>query len=366
MRRKRVELPPEDYLPAAPPRDVLGRYGVAVVGCGGIARGVHLPAYRKYGYRVTAVCDVVEDLAREAASEFGVGFWTSRLEDVLEREDVDVIDLAVTPDVRLSLVERIAPSGKAILSQKPLAPTLAEAERIVEVCAEAGVTLMVNQQARWAPAHKAMKVLLDSGVLGHLYSVVHVHRQYQDQPDSKYLGVPDFTIIDNGIHYVDLSRYFTGRTPERVTAATTAVPGQNAASPMIYTMLLEYEPEARLMSTLHFNNIAPARPLHHYLWYLDGTEGSMLLSRVGGLTHGRTELTVSPGDDPGQRQVFDIEGQWNPDAWGGSMAEMMNALAEGREPDTSGVDNLNSIRVTDAAVESSKMGRPVEIRSPNR
>ena len=212
---KHIELRPEDYLPAAPSREVRERYGIAVVGCGGIARGVHLPAYRKYGFRVTAVCDVVEELAREAAREFGVGFWTTRLEEVLERRDVDVIDLAVTPEVRLSLVEQIAPSGKAILSQKPLAPTLAEAERIVEVCAEAGVTLMVNQQARWAPAHKAIKVLLDRGVLGHLYSVVHVHRQYQDQPGIKWLSFPDATIVENGIHYVDLSRYFTGRTPER-------------------------------------------------------------------------------------------------------------------------------------------------------
>ena len=360
---KRVELHPDDYLPSAPPPDVLGRYGIAIVGCGGIARGVHLPAYRKYGYRVTAACDVVEDLARTAAEEFGIGFWTTRLEDVLECDDVDVIDLAVTPDVRLSLVERIAPSGKHILSQKPLAPTLAEAERIVEVCREAGITLMINQQARWAPAHKAMKVLLDWGILGHLYSVVHVHRQFQDQAGSKYLSVPDFTMIDNGIHYADLSRYFTGRTPGRVTATSTIIPGQNAASPMVYTMLLEYEPEAQLMSTLHFNNIAPARPLHHYLWYLDGTEGSMLLSRVGGLTAGRTELIASFADDPEQRQVFDIQGQWNPDAWGGSMAEMLNALAEDRQPETSGVDNLDSIRVTNAAVESYKTGQPVELRS---
>ncbi len=170
-------------------------------------------------------------------------------------------------------------------------------------------------------------------------------------------------MIDNGIHYADLSRYFTGRTPERVTATSTIIPRQNSMSPMVYTMLLEYEPAAQLVSTLHFNNIAPARPLHHYLWYLDGTEGSMLLSRVGGLTAGRTELIVSFADDPEQRQVFDIQGQWNPDAWGGSMAEMLNALAEDRQPETSGVDNLDSIRLTNTAVESYKTGQPVELRS---
>ena len=133
------------------------------------------------------------------------------------------------------------------------------------------ITLMINQQARWAPYHTAMKVLIDRGCLGHLYSVLHVHRQFQDSIDSTWLTTPDLTIIDNGIHYVDLSRYFTGRTPRWVKTTTTRVPGQNAIDPMIYSILCEYEP-ADLMSTLHFNNIAPA--LHHspYLWHIDGTD----------------------------------------------------------------------------------------------
>ena len=110
---------------------------------------------------------------------------------------------------------------------------------------------------------------------------------------------------DAVLEVVDLARYFTGRTPSRLKATTTYVPGQHAVSPMIYTMVCEYEPEAKLMSTLHFNNIAPARPLHHYLWYLDGTDGSALITRVGGLSAGRTELIVSFGDDAGRRHVFD-------------------------------------------------------------
>ena len=129
----------------------------------------------------------------------------------------DIVDLAVRPEDRLAAVEQLAAAGKHILSQKPLAPTLAEAERIVEICEDAGITLMINQQARWAPYHTAMKVLIDRGCLGHLYSVLHVHRQCQDSIHSHVAERPlTLTIIDNGIHYVDLSRYFTGRTPRWV------------------------------------------------------------------------------------------------------------------------------------------------------
>ena len=358
---KQIELRPEDYLPVAPSAEVIERYGIAVVGCGSIAQGVHLPAYRKYGYRVVATCDVLEENAKKAAEEYAVSFWTTKIEEVLDRDDVDVIDLAVPSQVRLSLVEKIAPSGKHILSQKPLAPTYAEAERIVEICAEAGITLMINQQGRWAPYHRAMKILLDQGILGHLYSLLHVHRQFQDLPDRWFIKVPDFTMIDNGIHYVDLSRYFSGKTPRKVKATSTFIPGQLAISPMIYTLIGEYELEDKLMTTLHFNNIAPASALHHYLWYLDGTEASALITRSGNIKEGRTEIVVSFRDDPETKQVFSIQGSWVPDAWGGAMAEMLNALNEGREPQTSGRDNLNSIRVTNAAVEAYKTGLTIEL-----
>jgi predicted dehydrogenase len=225
---------------------------------------------------------------------------------------------------------------------------------MVEVCERAGVTLMVNQQARWAPAHRALKLALDSGALGHLYSVLHVNRSFQDVPGSWYAALEHFNIVDHGVHYIDLSRYYTGRTPLRVRATTTRVPGQAAVSPMIYTILCEYAPEARVMSTLHFNNIVQVHAsLGRYEWFLDGTEGSAVASS--------SELALSTKDNPHRRQVFKIQGTWFPEAFGGSMGELMRALAEGRRPQTSGRDNLDTVRIAYAAVRSSESGRTVEL-----
>ena len=355
-----IELPPDSYRPAPPDREIVERYGIAVVGCGNIATGAHLPAYRDFGYRVVAACDIVEEKAQQAADEYGIPFVTTNVDAVLGRTDVDIVDLAVVPADRLHLVEKIASAGKHILSQKPLAPTLEEAERIVAVCEDAGVVLMVNQQARWAPYHRALKVVIDSGVLGHVFSVTHLHRQHQDVPGSPSETFRDFTIVDNGIHYVDLTRFFTGRTPTHVRAVTTRVPGQLARDPMLYSILCEYQPDD-LMATLHFNNIASA--LHHspYLWIVDGTEAAASVARHGPIRGGRVELTVSSGSDRDRKQTFDIHGSWHPEAWGGSMGEMMSALAEGRQPETHGADNIHSIRVTDAAVSSSKYGFTVDL-----
>ena len=68
MKMKHVDLHPDDYLPQPPPQDIVQRYGVAIVGCGRIVQNAHLSAYRKFGYRVVAVCDVVEEKARKVAN----------------------------------------------------------------------------------------------------------------------------------------------------------------------------------------------------------------------------------------------------------------------------------------------------------
>src|SRR5436190_4151223 len=290
---------------------------------------------------------------RQAQAEFEIPFGTTEVDALLARPEVEIVDLAVHATQRRPLVERIAAAGKAVLSQKPFAMNEDDARHMVEVCERAGVTLMVNQQARWAPAHRAVKALLERGILGHVYSVMHVNRSFQDVPGSWYVALENFNIVDHGIHYIDLSRFFTGRTPIRVKAATTNVPGQAAVSPMIYSILCEYEPEAQVMTTLHFNNIIAASGLHRYEWLIDGTEGSLAASQ--------TEVTVCLKESPGEKVTFPIRGRWFPDAFGGSMGEMMRALTERREPQTSGRDNLNSIRIAYAAVESSRSGQAVEI-----
>jgi len=345
-----LQLSPQDYQPSPPEQK---EYGIGIVGCGGIMRGAHLPAYRQFGYRVVGCCDLDPEAVRTVQDQFEIPFGTTRAEDLIYRDDVQIIDLAVHASVRREVMEQVSRAGKPILSQKPFAMTWDDAAAMVRMCRERGVKLMVNQQARWAPAHRALQVLLERGVLGHVYSIVHFHRSFQDVPGSWYVDLENFNIIDHGIHYLDLCRYFAGRNPVRVKASAVMVPGQAAVTPMAHTILMEFEPEAMLSAVSHFNNIVQTRALHRYDWCIDGTEGSAMVSR--------DELTVSFKTAPEQKQVFAVQGKWFPDAFGGSMGELMRALAEEREPLTSGEDNLQSIKIAYAAVESAKTGRSVEL-----
>ncbi len=347
-----VDMQPADYQPVLPSE--LG-YGIGIVGCGILVQGLEVPAYKKAGYRVVACCDRFEERARSAAASFDSPLVTTDLEELLSHPEVQIVDLAVHAHQRLPLVEQIAAAGKHVFSQKPLAPSLHEAERMVGICRDAGVTLMVNQQARWAPPHRALKVLVDRGELGHVYAITHIHRACQDF--GWYAEREDFNIVDFGIHFIDLSRYFSGYTPRRVKTTTTMVPGQNAVSPMIYTILFEYEPSAQVMTTLHFNNIISAHALHDQMWYVDGTRGSALLRDPAGAA----KLSLSFKDSPERVQSFDIAGTWEYEGFAGSMGEMMLALEEGREPESSGRGHLESLRLAFAAVESANSGESVEL-----
>jgi predicted dehydrogenase len=313
-----------------------------------------------------------EERARRLAVEFAIPFWTSRVEDVLERMDVDVVDLAVRVQDRLALVEKIAAAGKHILSQKPFALSLADAQRMVDICSDAGVTLMINRRSPAAVRFAYARARPPAGALGTgpprqprlarprrpgaVYSVVHFNRGFQDIPGSWFVMSDNFNLADHGVHFIDLSRYFTGRTPVRVKASTVMVPGQVAVTPMIYSILLDYEPDSGLTSMLHFNNIVRAPHLHRYQWFLDGTAGSLMAS------HSEVVLALESSTQP---VILRLEGKWFPDAFGAAMGEMLLAVAEHRDPLTSGWDNLDTLRIVDAAIESSTVGRTIELAPGN-
>ena len=136
-------------------------------------------------------------------------------------------------------------------------------------------------------------------------------------------------------------------------ATATMQPGQLAITPMCHTILLEFPLEAQVMAVSYFNNVIRAPQLHRYEWFIDGTEASAMASR--------DTVIVGRKDTPRQQQVFGIQGNWFPDAFGGSMGELMRALDAGREPETSGRDNLNSVRIAYAAVESAATGEAVAL-----
>lgn len=356
-----ISLHSEQYLPG-PPADIdLAQYGVGLVGCGNIANGSHLPAYQKAGYHVVACCDIDEEAARSTAERWHIPFWTTNIDALLEREEVRVIDMALHPAARKETLQAIARAPRPTLTQKPLHMEYALAEELIAIAEEAGIALALNQQARWAPQHKALRVLMDQGVVGPVYSIQHLRRSFQDQPDQWWSTLANFNIGDHGVHYLDLCRYFAAsptagsREWTRLHCTTSMLPDQNGPDPLIFSANVEFGEvggRANVMANLVFNNIVRASGGHGYTWWIDGTEGSMWGTD--------RDVSVVRAEDPRNVHTFPIEGTWFPDAFQGPLGDLIAATAHGREPAVPPRDNLNTIAMTTAAILSSKSGRVVE------
>src|SRR3954447_12449144 len=106
-----------DKIPLPPKSD----YGIGIVGCGGIVNYAHLPAYKANGLNVVACYDKNPEAAEKTATEHGIGRIARSLEEFLADDEVQIVDLAVTPWDQPAIAEQAMAAGKHLLCQKPLA-----------------------------------------------------------------------------------------------------------------------------------------------------------------------------------------------------------------------------------------------------
>ncbi len=166
-----LELKDIDYLPDYPAKR--DRFGIGVIGAGFIVRDCHLVAYANAGYRVVGITSRTLERAEEVAKLRGIPKVHQSIDSLLDDPEVEVVDVAVPPADQPGVVAQVLARGRrlrGILAQKPLALSFAEAKKLVDDCARAGVTLQVNQNMRYDQSVRALKALLDRGVLGAPFS----------------------------------------------------------------------------------------------------------------------------------------------------------------------------------------------------
>lgn len=193
------------------------RLRVALVGAGFFAR-FHADAWlRMDGAELVAVCDRDPGTHGEiSAMGASVALYTD-VAGMLDAEDPELVDIATPPDTHLALVEEAAARGLDIVCQKPLAPTREEAERLVEICERAGVTLAVHENIRWAPWHREIARAIRDGMLGRLHRIGMRLRPGDGQGDDAYLSrqpyfqrMPRFLVHETAIHWIDTFRFLMG------------------------------------------------------------------------------------------------------------------------------------------------------------
>jgi predicted dehydrogenase len=184
---------------------------VAIIGCGFIGRK---RAKALAGGKLVACFDVVAERSKALADETGatqVDGW----EKAISRPDVDAVIVATThdalPRVGLAAIE----AGKHVLIEKPAARRAAELDPLIAAQARAGVCARVGFNHRFHPALRKARELVDAGEVGPLMYVraryghggrLGYDREWRAQPEVSGGG----ELIDQGVHLVDLARWFLG------------------------------------------------------------------------------------------------------------------------------------------------------------
>jgi predicted dehydrogenase len=321
--------------------------GIGIVGCGGIVRLAHLPAYSAYGLDVVGVYDPAPEATESVRAQFpAVRRVFESLDQLLGDPKVEVVDIATHPAVRLELMSRAIAAGKHVLAQKPLALDARAARELVEEADERGVKLAVNQNGRWAPSWRVATLLVDQGAIGEVVAVTHLFDHDFDWiVGTAFDEIPHFAIYDFSIHWIDITRCWLGdKTPTTVRALDYRTPNQPPASKGRWGAWIAIDYADGSSAAIRcIGSSVTQRPGNPF--WIHGAEGTIR----GSIRKGSDFVEL---ERDGVTTGYNLSGEWLPDGFAGTMGELLSAVAEDREPFNSARHNLLSLQLTLAACKS--------------
>lgn len=354
----------------------MSKYRAGVVGLGRMgstfddevnrAGMVFLPYCHGPSYHYSPLVDLVAgaDLDAEQRSLFGErwGVASEHLyedyNEMVAKEKLDIVSVCTSSRHRSRIVQDLARGGvKAIWAEKPISPSLEEADAMVRVCREEGTQLAINCSRRWNPLLAEAKSIIDAGDLGDILQVT---------------AYADCRLSSNGSHLLDLIRYLAGGEVEWVTGE------------------MESDDEAEDWESRGNGYLAFDNGVRSYVrtmncgpayWELDVIGESGRIRSLGNAQE--VELFLSADYDPESRAIRPMSGAvqtqfsakypfpWPKDTKGSGLItveDLVASIETGRPPRCSGEDGVKALEIAIAMRESHRQGGakvalPLEDRS---
>jgi predicted dehydrogenase len=308
-------------------------YRVAVIGCGQIATYRHAPAFARLpDVKIVAVCDVIEEKARVLGERYQVPVYRDPAE-LLDREEVDVVDVVTREQDRCPVLMQCFARGKHVFTEKPLAGAdgqyhiqdtdLREVQEVVEAWLRAGTRFGVNLSLRHDLHARELKRAITAGELGDPV-MVNVHHA-----------------IGSASHIVDLLRWFNGEVVEVSGVAT----GNPQAPTRCAYLVFENGTVGTLAST-------PDADLHFHLDYAGTKQRAVLTNIAGHLDRFERDGRVSHRWQPGYGDSHSSFGLFDR-----SVGQFVEDLRSGTEVVANGIDGLRQMEIEAAITRSFETGR---------
>ena len=334
---------------------------IALVGCGRISRSHFEAITRVDGLELSAVCDVDPERADAAGREQGVPAFRG-LEEMLAGAECDAVAICTPSGLHPAHGVLAARAGKHVISEKPMAISLASADELVRACDDAGVRLFVVKQNRLNPSIQLLRRAIDKGRFGRLFMLNCTVRwtrpqEYYDQ--APWRGTWEFdggAFMNQASHYVDLIQWLGG--PVESVMAKTA------------TLARRIESEDSGVAALRFRSGALGTMEVTMLTYPKNLEGSITVLgergtvKIGGTAVNRVEHWLFADYDDDDKLV-ETASTNPPTVYGfGHEAYYRNVLSVLRgeaRPDTDGREGRKSLELILGIYESARTGRDVPL-----
>ena len=320
---------------------------VAVIGCGNVS-GMHFEGYRAHPERVqvVAACDPVAERRAWAEKEHGVPRTFASAEDLLGYDGWDVAVVCTPSEVRTGAVAALAAAGKHIMTEKPLAPTLTEARRLVARCEDAGVRLAVNQNFRDHYAFGIAARLIADGEIGAVRGVCQLDLMFR-QDQGWRIEQPRHALSVMGVHWLDGFRQLIAADATRVLARTFSSPAIDCVGETDAFVQVDFGP-------------VPVSYVQSFSSRFAAT-GTVVVGDRATLEFGYGTLTRH-GAGGTREWANPYAGPGKPESAFRTLNRLLDAIGTGRPPSNSGRDNLKTIALLEAAYQSAAQdGRPVEL-----
>jgi len=334
---------------------------LALVGCGRISRN-HLDAIAKIPeLQLVSVCDIVAERAVQAAEQAGVP-WFTDFERMLAEVPSDAVVVATPSGLHPQHGIMAARAGRHVISEKPMAISLAAADALVQACDDHQVQLFVVKQNRLNPPIVLLKRALDRGRFGRLYMANCTVRwtrpqEYYDQ--APWRGTWEFdggAFMNQASHYVDLIQWLVG--PVESVMAKTATMARRIEAEDSGVAILKFRSGA--IGTIEVTMLTFPRNLEGSITIL-GEKGTV---KIGGTAVNRVEHWQFADYDDDDKLVEQANTN-PPSVYGfgheGYYRNVVAVLRGEARPETDGRAGRKSLELILGIYESAKTGRDVPL-----
>ena len=327
----------------------------AVLGTGFWAR-YQVPAWLEVGgAQPVAAYNRTRAKAEEVARRFGIERVYDDPEELLQRERLDFVDIITAVETHAALVSLAAKYRLPVICQKPMSTDLATAERMVAECRQAGVPLYIHENWRWQTPIRALKQALISGVIGRPFrariDMLSGFAVFENQPFLKELD--QFILTDLGSHTLDTARFLFGEASSLYCQTRQVHPdirGEDAAT----VVMNMGEQVSVTVNMAYAGNFLEREAFPQTFIFIEGEHGSLELSQDYWLrttTREGTHLKRVPPPryswaDPAYAVVHAAIPACN--------ANLLGALKGEAPAETTGEDNLKTVRLVFASYDSAR------------